>query len=55
MNSIIRTIDGRSLDVRDTGPDEGFPLVYHHGTPQGAVPFPTLERAAAELGLRVIS
>lgn len=55
MNVIIRTIDGRSLDVRDTGPAEGFPLVYHHGTPQGAVPFPTLERAAAELGLRVIS
>lgn len=54
-HEIVRTKDGRDLEVRDTGPAEGFPLVYHHGTPQGAVPFPTLERAAADLGLRVIS
>lgn len=54
-HEIVRTEDGRDLEVRDTGPVEGFPLVYHHGTPQGAVPFPTLERAAADLGLRVIS
>ena len=55
MTLIVPTDDGRSLEVLDTGPDDGFPLLYHHGTPQGAVPFPTLERAAAEQGLRVIS
>lgn len=55
MTLIVPTDDGRSLEVLDTGPEDGFPLLYHHGTPQGAVPFPTLERAAAEQGLRVIS
>ncbi|MDX2358814.1 alpha/beta fold hydrolase [Dietzia sp. PP-33] len=55
MNKIVQTDDGRSLEVLDTGPQDGFPLVYHHGTPQGAVPFRILERAAAGLGLRVIS
>ncbi|WP_206062766.1 alpha/beta fold hydrolase [Nocardioides piscis] len=55
MTAIIATDDGRTLEVLDAGPEDGFPLVYHHGTPQGAVPFPTLERAAAEHGLRVIS
>ncbi|MFN3538673.1 MAG: alpha/beta fold hydrolase [Rhodococcus sp. (in: high G+C Gram-positive bacteria)] len=55
MTVLVRTADGRSLEVLDTGPAEAFPLVYHHGTPQGAVPFPTLERAAAEQGLRLVS
>ena len=55
MTISVGTDDGRVLEVLDTGPPDGFPLVYHHGTPQGAVPFPTLERAAAEQGLRVIS
>ena len=55
MTIIVPTDDGRSLEVLDAGTPDGFPLVYHHGTPQGAVPFPTLERAAAEQGLRVIS
>lgn len=55
MALTIPTPDGRTLEVLDAGPADGFPLVYHHGTPQGAVPFPTLERAAANHGLRVIS
>lgn len=55
MSVIIQAADGRSLEVLQAGPENGFPLVYHHGTPQGAVPFPTLERAAAGNGLRVIS
>lgn len=55
MALTIPTPDGRTLEVLDAGPPDGFPLVYHHGTPQGAVAFPTLERAAAEHGLRVIS
>lgn len=55
MSVIIQAADGRSLEVLQAGPENGFSLVYHHGTPQGAVPFPTLERAAAENGLRVIS
>ena len=52
---IIPAGNDRTLEVLDAGPEDGFPLVYHHGTPQAAIPFPTLERAAAEHGLRVIS
>jgi len=37
------------------GPEDGYPLVFHHGTPQGAVPNGLLERPAAERGLRVIT
>lgn len=46
--------DGRDLEVRVSGPADGVPLVYHHGTPQAAWPFPLLEDAAEALGLRVV-
>jgi len=49
------TADGRTLDVLLAGPADGFPLVFHHGTPQGAVPFPFLEKPASARGLRVIA
>lgn len=52
---LVPTDDGRALEVLDTGPTDALALVYHHGTPQGAVPFPTLEHAAAAQGLRVVS
>jgi pimeloyl-ACP methyl ester carboxylesterase len=51
----VPTPDGRSLEVLLAGPEDGFPLVFHHGTPQGAVPNPILDRPAAERGLRVIA
>lgn len=51
----VTTPDGRSLEVLDAGPADGFPLLFHHGTPQGAVPWPMIESAAAERGLRTIS
>ena len=52
---LVRTTDGRDLEVLVTGPADGLPLVFHHGTPQAAVPFGILERPAAERGLRTIS
>ncbi|MEW1952547.1 alpha/beta fold hydrolase [Terrabacter sp. NPDC080008] len=52
---LVRTPDGRDLEVLVTGPEDGLPLVFHHGTPQAAVPFGILERPAAERGLRTIS
>ncbi len=55
MTLTVPTPDGRTLEVLDTGSRDGFPLVVHHGTPQGAVPFGILERPAAERNLRVIS
>ncbi len=38
-----------------TGPADGLPLVFHHGTPQAAVPFGILERPATERGLRTVA
>ena len=54
MHEIVSR-DGRRLEVLTDGPEDGFPLVFHHGTPQGAVPFGVLNRPAADRGLRVIA
>jgi len=47
--------DGRRLDTRVSGPADGLPLVFHHGTPGSAVPERFIERAAHERGLRVVA
>jgi pimeloyl-ACP methyl ester carboxylesterase len=52
---IMTTADGRTLEVRESGPEDGFPLVFHWGTPSGAVPAPFVETPARERGLRLIS
>jgi pimeloyl-ACP methyl ester carboxylesterase len=51
----VATPDGRVLEVLSTGQEDGLPLLFHWGTPQGAVPFGILERPALERGLRVLS
>lgn len=51
----IPTPDGRTLEVLVAGPEDGFPLVSHHGTPTGVVSDPKLEGPAAERGLRTIA
>lgn len=55
MAITVLATDGRALEVLVTGPEDGFPLVYHHGSPTGAVPFPILDRAAAARNLRVVA
>jgi pimeloyl-ACP methyl ester carboxylesterase len=55
MTLHVPTPDGRTLEVLLGGDPDGFPLVYHHGTPQGAVPDPNLERAATAHHLRVVT
>ena len=47
--------DGRALDVRVTGPENGLPLVFHHGTPGAATPSRALAAATAERGLLLIT
>lgn len=47
--------DGRLLDHRVTGPEDGVPLVYLHGTPSALVPIRALERAAHAAGLRLVT
>jgi pimeloyl-ACP methyl ester carboxylesterase len=51
----VRLPDGRRLDVRVSGPANGFPLVFHHGTPGAATPVRALERAAHARGLRLVT
>jgi pimeloyl-ACP methyl ester carboxylesterase len=47
--------DGRRIDVRSSGPEDGLALVFHHGTPGAATAVRVLERAAHRRGLRLIT
>lgn len=51
---LVPTPDGRHLEVLVSGPDDGFPLVYLHGTPTGIVADDAFTEAAAGNGLRLI-
>jgi hypothetical protein len=57
MNPLILP-DGRTLEVRVSGPEDGLPLVFHHGVP-ATLPSRGFERAvhsrpAASASIRVI-
>src|SRR4051812_3750125 len=52
---MMTTADGRTLEVRDSEVADGFPTVFHWGTPSAAVPVPFLEEPARERGLRLIA
>jgi len=47
--------DGREIDVFVSGPEDGLPLVFHHGTPGARTPVRVLQRAALRRGLRVVA
>jgi pimeloyl-ACP methyl ester carboxylesterase len=51
----VRLPGGRSLDIRVSGPTDGLPLIFHHGTPGAATPVRVLERAAHARGLRLVT
>lgn len=51
----VTTPDDRVLEVLISGAPDGFPLVYHSGSPSAAVPYPQLDDAALTAGLRVIT
>ncbi len=46
--------DGRKLEVRTAGPEDGKILLFHHGTPGIGMQFPPLAKAAAAKGLRTV-
>ena len=46
--------DGRQLEVLADGPADGLPLLFHSGTPCGAVRYGPLVEAAARRELRTI-
>ncbi|HLY34016.1 MAG TPA: alpha/beta hydrolase [Jatrophihabitantaceae bacterium] len=47
--------DGRVLDVSVTGPEDGTPLVFHHGTPGCVTQFHSMQRECAARGLRLVT
>ena len=51
---LVPTPDGRRLEVLVSGPEDGFPLVYLHGTPTGIVEDAAFTDAAAARGLRLV-
>jgi len=53
--TIINLPDGRHLDVNVSGPEDGIPLVFHHGTPGSVRQFRGIQRAAHERGLRLVT
>jgi pimeloyl-ACP methyl ester carboxylesterase len=54
-SSKLELSDGRLLDVYVSGPDEGLPLVFHHGTPGAGVQLRALERGADARGLKLVT
>lgn len=53
--TIIDLPDGRSLDLEVSGPENGIPLVFHHGTPGSLHQFRALRGAAHDRGLRLVT
>ena len=53
--SEVRTDDGRALEVLTGGDPDGFPLLFHGGSPSAAVGYPPFDRAAREAGLRLVT
>lgn len=51
----VELADGRRLDVRVVGPNDGAVLVFHHGTPGSAARDRLIEEPAVERGLRVVT
>jgi pimeloyl-ACP methyl ester carboxylesterase len=47
--------DGRNLEVLVSGPADGVPLLWHHGTPGCAYQSARKQRDCAERGLRLVS
>jgi pimeloyl-ACP methyl ester carboxylesterase len=51
----LRLPDGRRLDVYVAGPEDGIPLLFHHGTPGAGLPFAPFVHTLFERGLRLAS
>lgn len=51
----LPTPDGRTLEVITGGDPDGFPWVFHGGSPSAAVPYAPILDAADRAGLRFIS
>lgn len=52
---LITLADDRLLDIAVSGPQDGVPLVFHHGTPGSVHPYGSVARAAHARGLRLVT
>lgn len=52
---VITCPDGRLLDFAMSGPEDGVPLVFHHGTPGSLTQFRSMQRAAEQRDLRLVT
>ena len=55
MPEFVTTPDGRQLEYLTGGADDGFPLLFHGGTPSAAVRYQPLWDAARDAGLRLVT
>jgi len=53
--TIITLPEGRELDLEVSGPADGIPLVFHHGTPGSVRQFRAIQRGAHDRGLRLVT
>jgi len=53
--SVLTLSDGRELDVEVSGPADGVPLLWHHGTPGCAIQAEIKSSGAAAQGLRLVT
>ena len=51
----LQLADGRLIDLRVSGPADGIPLVFHHGTPSSGYQRGALQQAAHARGLRLVT
>src|SRR3954447_10578579 len=47
--------DGRDLELKVSGPEDGPVIVFHHGTPGASTPLPAHVEAAASRGHRFVT
>lgn len=54
MTRSVQARDGRTLEVHEAGDPKGFPVLFHHGTPQAGLPYEPHAALAREQGIRLI-
>jgi len=52
--TLVHLADGRKIEVRTAGPEDGETLLFHHGAPGAGLPFRPWVESAAARGLRTV-
>jgi len=51
----VTTPDGLALEVLTFGPEDGYPFVYHSGSPSAAASYRPVEQAVESAGMRLVT